>query len=225
MGTLQVDPLLVEKVPMKLVADAGNIYLVSQKNEDNPNGAMGLQPNFMGQVGVRYLRANGEVYAFRRETGKLAWRNHVSNQLMIMEQFQNLPMIIFSSRFNRLEMGPNNRTVITQVAIKAYDKRTGKLIFDKESRGGSPLFNAFKVDLRGGRLDLTDNQNRISFLWGPGLAFAENPRSQPKTTASEFAPSRTSSGAFSAPFVQLEVRNGNPAPVNRFVVPPLRINP
>jgi len=225
MATLQVDPLLVDKVPMKLVADAGNIYLVSQKNEDNPNGAMGLQPNFMGQVGVRYLRANGEVYAFRRETGKLAWRNHVSNQLMIMEQFQNLPMIIFSSRFNRLEMGPNNRTVITQVAIKSYDKRTGKLIFDKESRGGSPLFNAFKVDLRGGRLDLTDNQNRISFLWGPGLAFAENLRSEPKTTARENGNPRTSSGAFAAPFVQLELRNGNPAPVNRFVVPPLRINP
>ena len=133
----------------------------------------GVQSNFMGQLMLKLLPTNGEVYAFEQLTGKLAWRNTLVNQLMILDRFEELPMVLFTSRFNRLVNIQNNRSVVATVGLKSYDKRTGKLIVDKDFGQQAQHFHGFVVDLRLGRLDLMDYQNRISFLWGPGLALGE----------------------------------------------------
>ncbi len=172
---VMVEPSHVEKIQMHLVADNSRIYLVPNKPSEQLLG--GIQTNFMGQLMLRLLPANGDVYAFDRQTGKLAWRNNLVNQLMILDRFEELPMVIFTSRFNRLVNIANARSVVATVGLKGYDKRTGKLIVDKDLGQQSQPFHGFVVDVRQGRLDLMDYQNKFSFLWGPGLALAEGARS------------------------------------------------
>ena len=166
-----VEPSHVEKTAIHLVADANRIYLIPNKPTEQLMG--GVQSNFMGQLMLKLLPTNGEVYAFEQLTGKLAWRNTLVNQLMILDRFEELPMVLFTSRFNRLVNIQNNRSVVATVGLKSYDKRTGKLIVDKDFGQQAQPFHGFVVDLRLGRLDLMDYQNRISFLWGPGLALGE----------------------------------------------------
>lgn len=172
---VMVEPTHVEKTQIHLVADNTRIYLVPNKPSEQLLG--GIQTNFMGQLMLRLLPANGDVYAFDRQTGKLAWRNTLVNQLMILDRFEELPMVIFTSRFNRLVNIANARSVVATVGLKGYDKRTGKLIVDKDMGQQSQPFHGFVVDVRQGRLDLMDYQNKISFLWGPGLALAEGAKS------------------------------------------------
>ena len=166
-----VEPSHVEKTAIHLVADANRIYLIPNKPTEQLMG--GVQSNFMGQLMLKLLPTNGEVYAFEQLTGKLAWRNTLVNQLMILDRFEELPMVLFTSRFNRLVNIQNARSVVATVGLKSYDKRTGKLIVDKDFGQQAQPFHGFVVDLRLGRLDLMDYQNRISFLWGPGLALGE----------------------------------------------------
>ncbi len=211
----KINPILSEKAPMALIADGANVYLVSQKPEDQGNIGQGVQTNFMGWVGLRFVRANGDVYAFRRESGKLAWRNSVSNQLMILDQFQNLPMVLFSSRFQQFQRGPGAQTLINLISTKGYDKRTGKLILDKETRTGQQFFHAFLVDLRAGRLDLLDGQNRISFFWGSGLALADSSRPNGGPTATT---SITSENQADSPWIRVNAPRPGAAQGN-FIAP------
>ncbi len=184
-----VEPTHFEKTSIHMVADANRIYLVPNKPTEQLMG--GVQSNFLGQLMLKLLPANGEVYAFDRSTGKLAWRNSLVNQLMILDRFEELPMVLFTSRFNRLVNIQNARSVVATVGLKSYDKRTGKLIVDKDFGQQAQPFHGFVVDLRLGRLDLMDYQNRISFLWGPGLALGEGAKLASGPTA-DSRPPRTS---------------------------------
>ena len=98
-------------------------------------------------------------------------------------------MVIFTSRFNRLVNIANARSVVATVGLKGYDKRTGKLIVDKDMGQQSQPFHGFVVDVRQGRLDLMDYQNKISFLWGPGLALAEGAKSASLPAVASGSPS------------------------------------
>src|SRR5205807_2592910 len=83
-----------------LLQDAGNFYVVlNRAAEPNPQ-IQGPWPNLNG---LRSVPVNGMVYAFARDTGKLRWRTMepVLNQMLLVERFQELPVLIFTAKYNK----------------------------------------------------------------------------------------------------------------------------
>ena len=71
-----------------------------------------------------------------------------------------IPVVILASRSNK-PMPNNPATRIVQPAIRSYDKRTGKLLFEKETPSQQPLL-AMAIDTRKGTVDLISPQNTIT---------------------------------------------------------------
>src|SRR5438552_18406706 len=91
--------------------------------------------NLMPGTGMRSLPVNGELYSFERQTGELNWIANASNQMIVLDEFAELPMVQLTSRYQKWTLG---RTNIQQIAtLKSFDKRPGKLLFQKEVQAGS----------------------------------------------------------------------------------------
>src|SRR5207253_3187630 len=70
---------------------------------DPKDGTQGPYPNV---AGLRSVLVNGKVYAFDRQTGKYNWYvpegdQMVVSQMLLLERFQDLPMMLFTAKFNR----------------------------------------------------------------------------------------------------------------------------
>jgi len=119
--------------------------------------------NLMPQSGLRGLMVNGELYCFDAKTGELNWHNPAANQMIVLEQFSEMPMVLLTSRYTKWL--DNQRIQQAQVvALQSYDKRTGKRLLDKEevNNGMYQQFHSVKVDGRTGRVDLTSYNLRIT---------------------------------------------------------------
>ena len=47
------------------------------------------------------LVVNGNIYAFDRGTYKLRWRAEGLHQMLVLEQFQDLPMLLLTARYQK----------------------------------------------------------------------------------------------------------------------------
>ena len=126
--------------------------------------------NFQQMMGMnaphnlRPLSANGNVYAFERSTGKLRWRNELVNQSIVLDHFNDLPVLICTPRFqdammNRLNNGPAPST-------KSFDKRTGKLVYDGRDNGQMQFYSV-NVDLRAKTVDLLGGGIKLHYYLEP----------------------------------------------------------
>src|SRR5260370_31401880 len=133
---------------------------------------------------LRSERVNGEVYAFNRQTGKMEWHNRVEHQMVLLEQFQDLPMVLFTAKYTKVDArGLQRQTTGT----RSIDKRTGKLIWPQPPRPGDPSdtesgamppqshgqFHTLPIDRHNGVVDLVSNNMRLRHYVGnngmPGL--------------------------------------------------------
>jgi outer membrane protein assembly factor BamB len=149
-----------------LLRDARQYYaLFNRKNDGNAN----IQGPWANVFGLRTEPVNGWVYAFERPSGKLGWRADVPHQLVLLEQFQELPMVLFTASYNRAVRGmgmaggggnfgqpPGNFTPATATII--FDKRTGKRIDPEElaqyANRPRSQFHELRFDRRAGTVDL-----------------------------------------------------------------------
>ncbi|HEV3205231.1 MAG TPA: PQQ-binding-like beta-propeller repeat protein, partial [Gemmataceae bacterium] len=147
-----VDPKDVEKVQeIYLLNDNDRFFLAIHRIPDpglNPWG--GPWANVI--YGMRCVPVNGKVYAFERDTGKLNWKVDAQNQMMVLEQFKDMPIVLFTARSQKPQnVGGINRGGVIQVATTlSFDKRTGKRIFDKEFQNQSNQFYALNVNMQAG---------------------------------------------------------------------------
>jgi len=123
-------------------------------------------------VALRTARVNGTVYAFDRQTGKYNWYVPVANQMVLLERFGDLPMMLFTARFNRPVSGGAYATPV--VATLSIDKRTGKRLRDSEEPNYPPrsagLFSAIAIDRRAGTFDLVAHNLRLRhYIAEPGF--------------------------------------------------------
>ena len=158
----RVDTVHAQGANPKVFADADKLYLLLDK--PSAPGAM-VSTNFNTATSVRQVGANGELYAFDRATGKTAWRVSAKNQLLVTENFENLPIILFASRYTK----PGNGNARQNVgAFLSIDKKTGKRLMDEE-RPNLQQFQNFKVDPKRGRIELEAPGTRIVHqVTGPG---------------------------------------------------------
>jgi hypothetical protein len=92
---------------------------------------------------------------------------------MLLEQFAELPMIVFTARYQKPVPGG-----LTQVsATLSIDKRTGKRLYDSESPGfvsqQQGPFHTLIIDRQVGAIDLISHRMRLRHYVGESGAKAE----------------------------------------------------
>lgn len=114
-----------------LLQDQDQVYLAINKPNNNPQAGMVFWANHI--MGMRRLNVSGKVYAFDRTNGSLRWHNDVPSQMLVVEQFQDMPILLFTNQFNRV-LNPQNGQAVQCTSVLSIDKRTGKRLWDKEYR-------------------------------------------------------------------------------------------
>jgi outer membrane protein assembly factor BamB len=141
-----------------LLRDRDRYYVLFDLVGNAPGNPLGgTQPNV--QNGLRWLLVNGPVYAFARETGKLVWMKEVKNQTVILTDFKELPIMIFTARYSRpMGVGGVPRGIHAVADTKTIDKRTGKLLYpppDKEEDTNTQYFYSITSNRQAGTVELT----------------------------------------------------------------------
>jgi hypothetical protein len=147
-----------------LLADSKHYY-VACNGPINPQLMPfgGVQLNLMAGTGLRALPINGYLYAFASDTGKLHWRStgKVENQMIVLEQFEDLPIVLFTARYQKwIQNGPG-RNVQQVWAVKSIQKSNGKLLLDREDLTTGNNFHDLRVDNRGQKIEFIGNQTKI----------------------------------------------------------------
>jgi outer membrane protein assembly factor BamB len=146
-----------------LLADADHYYVACNLPADA--GAQqfgGVQSNLQPGTGLRCLPVNGGVYAFGRADGKRKWRAEAANQTLVLDHFADMPILLFSSRFQRWQKGAVGRAIEQVATVQSVDKRTGKLVVSPNETAAQPNnFHTLNVDPQRGRVELVGYQARI----------------------------------------------------------------
>lgn len=150
----QVQAADMEKVNTGLLLqDSKQYYLVLNRPSEQKPEMQGPYPNV---VGLRSEPVNGTVYAFDRQTANVSWYVPVAEQILLLERFPDLPMMLFTARFNKAVSGGAYSTPV--VATLSIDKRTGKRLRDSEEPNYPPKsqgqFYALAIERRAGTFDL-----------------------------------------------------------------------
>ncbi len=145
-----------------LLADGKQVYLACNGPQD-PNLARfgGVQPNLHPGLGMRSVPVNGHLYAFDRETGAFRWQYLVPNQMVVLDHFRDLPILLFTSRYTKWQNLGGRANVSQVAAVQSMDKRTGKFLYDNKDLHNIPNFHALKIDGRTGRIEFTSFNKTI----------------------------------------------------------------
>ena len=150
-----------------LVADRELIYVVLNQPAEPPPGIQGgVLSNIHPTMGS--LPVNGWVYALDR-AGKLRWRNTITNQQMLLEQFDDSPLLLFTVKYAKLE----NMRVWKQIqVIEAIDKHSGKFVWPPPAKremqhNNQQPFHALRIDSKNGVVELEQFQFKMRFELAP----------------------------------------------------------
>lgn len=143
-----------------LLHDHDLFYIALNKPTEN-NGI------WMNVHQLRCLPVNGMIYAFERERGAkpgnaLRWAELVSNQMLVMEQFQELPLLLFTSRHMKLvRNGAQVRGHQVQSTL-AIQKRTGLSSGEEETMNNAPFY-AVQANAAEGIVDFLNLNGRLRY--------------------------------------------------------------
>jgi hypothetical protein len=150
------------------------LLLVNTGSRGRGNSRMIFQPGFHDGTPLHNLWT-GTLHAFDRETGVALWPIGATlNQHSLLSiQPAELPVLTFV----RMAQAPNRRNGQQLLSILCLDKRTGRMIYQKDDHSG----HAHGFDITG---DATTKQIRMSFPNNNGdsmqhvtLAWTDRPRS------------------------------------------------
>jgi hypothetical protein len=164
---------------VQLVHDAEQFYLIlNQQANAGMGGWGGVWSNVMG--GMRTMSVNGRVYAFNRATGKYQWYADVLDQMLVLDQFNDMPALFFTARTNKpanARLGPRAGFMQT-VAVKSIDKKTGKLLFDQDLGQQGQQFFGININPKTATADVVTYNMKIEhYLERPGAKGGARPTS------------------------------------------------
>jgi outer membrane protein assembly factor BamB len=149
---------------ISLVSDAKALYVAINGPAD-PNIAAwgGIQSNLLASAGLRSVPVNGEVYSFNRKDGKVIWHNPAKNQQMVVSQFDELPIVLLTARYQEmLNAGGFGGRVQQKVEGLCWVKDTGKVIWPTNSIQNS-YFHTLEVDHRTGKVEFASYNQKVTF--------------------------------------------------------------
>jgi hypothetical protein len=152
-----------------LVSDPDYLYLAINGPID-PNlvpWGGGIQSNLMANAGLRSVPVNGMVYSFDRKTGKLKYHNPVQNQHMVLSMFDELPVLIFTSRYQQWVGNPPARSAMQVCRGLAFEKHTGKRCWENDHVPINMYFHGLSMDHRTGKVELTGANLKVTMTTVP----------------------------------------------------------
>jgi outer membrane protein assembly factor BamB len=139
-----------------LLRDNDLYYVALNQAVDANKVGGGVLANNFGN-GLRCRLVNGWVLAFDQK-GEFQWHTHdrVSNQMVVLEQFEQLPILLFSVRYTeKIQGGIRGERMVAYTG--SVDKKTGKAIWwplDPRPNNGVAQFFGFNLDARLGTINL-----------------------------------------------------------------------
>jgi outer membrane protein assembly factor BamB len=154
---------LLRVYTIHLLADDRYFYLASQTWYDSsywktdPSAA---ESNWRTDMGVRVLPVNGILYAFERTTGDVAWYWTVKNQMLLLNQFAELPVVFLTSRHAVRDR--QTESTAKDVPVLSIEKRSGKALFDEKNLPKASPFYAVRLDPVTGTLDFVSPTVKVT---------------------------------------------------------------
>jgi hypothetical protein len=141
-----------------LLADADRYYVVLNKAAENGIQIQsGFGPTF------RSVRMHGAFYAFEKGTGEVEWFFELANQYLMLDQFEELPVVVWASWNQRI--GPNGAGT-NGSHLEVYHKRTGSTLLlskQKDLNNASPFY-AMNIDPTASTVELARQDVRLKIL-------------------------------------------------------------
>lgn len=181
-----------------LLADPHFFYLALHKSADGNNAGGGgmaggkiarVAPaggsnrtlsNVVTHLGMRALPVNGVFYAYPRDRPTEPWYREVENQMLVLDRFKELPVILMTARHaqgnnNNNWRFPNNPSAYT-ASLLSIEKRTAKLLMGEENLTGATNFHSLRVDAKVGTIEFVSPTMKITHYPDPDAEVrGENP--------------------------------------------------
>jgi len=138
-----------------LLHDRDTFYLALNRPVDHRQVAGGMLANNFSN-GLRCRPVNGWFCAFDKK-GEFLWHSYtpIANQLVVLERFSSLPVILFSTYYNEVINGGGVGRWVS--VTQSIHKRTGKMVYDPPERrsvNGTAQFYGFTIDTKEGTINM-----------------------------------------------------------------------
>jgi hypothetical protein len=197
-----------------LFADDFNVYLVASQ------GAKANMQNRFANYFLRFAPAGGSVVAVDRSTGKVNWQLAAPEGHLLVDQFEDSPIMIFLQQ-NMQNARPGVTT--QELTVEAVNKRTGQKAVVKSSGRAYLQLMLFTLDRPRNRVELLAHNARFVFdLSDNGQAAVDKPMGavpiQPKPEAVQPIPARVQPVPVQVQPVPVQIRPGVPVPAQKLPV-------
>lgn len=159
---LHLDARLLKKAQKAyLLIDREQFYVALQKPlESTPTTPEFPSANFGS--GLAALPVHGDLYAFRRDSGALAWTVPMPPQQLLLEQFEPLPILLLSAVSSSIQV--NDNSLVTVVSTCSLDKRTGQFSYHPKTPNPFDAYHALHIDPANGVIDLIGVRQRLRHI-------------------------------------------------------------
>jgi outer membrane protein assembly factor BamB len=152
----QVEPVHLDKVNDGLLLEDHDCFYLTLNKPNSQTIATNLGNTMTTD------RVNGTIYAFRRDSGKRAWALSVEKQMLLLDRFAELPILILSSNYQE-PLPDKPSQYIMRHATFTVSKSTGKRIYmpDPETASIAELnaqFWSLRMDKQSGTIDLISSR-------------------------------------------------------------------
>jgi outer membrane protein assembly factor BamB len=145
---------------VSLVSDPDFLYVAINNPVDAKLAPWGVNPNLT--AGLRSLPVNGRLYAFRRGAATRFWYTEAVNQFLLLTQFEELPVVVLTSRYQKGANNPFMRQIQQVVEAFVLVKHNGKVCYDNVPNvPPGTIFGALSMDQRTGKVELSGQQFKV----------------------------------------------------------------
>jgi outer membrane protein assembly factor BamB len=149
-----------------LIGDAASFYVALA---GPPDPKLRIFDNGMYQFSdMRTATVNGMFYIFDRESGEVRAATRVMNQQVVLNRFEELPIVLFATTQTREVGAPGSGQQFLYLSTLSIDKQTGKRLFSKDAQNNNgENFHTLWVDAQAGLIDLIANNSRVRHQVAP----------------------------------------------------------
>ena len=146
---------LTKDVTLTVLGDASHIYVIP----DGPvEAGIHVNTNLLPGTGLRGLNVNGRIYAFPRAAGALYWEAFAPNTQLVLDQFQEMPMLLLTA--NAMKQEPTGQ-MTPKSSVQVIEKRTGNLKLDDHNLTNQQ-FHTLEVDGRNGKIEFISPMEKVT---------------------------------------------------------------
>ncbi|MCS7166398.1 MAG: PQQ-binding-like beta-propeller repeat protein [Gemmatales bacterium] len=157
---------VLQQVPSYVLADDFHWYLLYNKtnNRINVGGAIlqlanGRQIYTHGTL-MRTVLVEGPAVAWDRVSGQFRWKTDLPAQTLIVERFEELPILVLAS-WQRTPLDNLNRRFMEMTLVHGVDKRNGKIV--EQEMAMRNQFHELVCDQVRGTVELRAGNFRVVF--------------------------------------------------------------